>query len=154
MSIFMKDPAISPLLKSEYLNKLTESSQFVMAFPEETEQMVLDAYTTHPKDEGITTIAGVFFYRMDKPHYAIELMRQNYENHSDNPEAAIQYLMMLYYQKMWDELIPACDGVIERFGYNFDIVQLRGFAYSLKEDYDSAIRDFKLIAASAPKTVL
>jgi len=67
MSIFMKDPAISPLLKSEYLNKLTESSQFVMAFPEETEQMVLDAYTTHPKDEGITTMAGCFSTEWIKP---------------------------------------------------------------------------------------
>ena len=151
MSVFMKDPAISPRLKSEYLNNLTESSQFVMAFPEETEQMVLDAYTTHPKDEGITTMAGVFFYRMDKPHYAIELMKQNADNHPDNLEAAMQYLMLLYYQKLWDELIPTCDRVIERFGYNFDIVQLRGIAYSLKEDYDSAIRDFKLIAVSAPK---
>ena len=151
MGVFMKDPAISPRLKSDYLNKLTETSQFVIAFPEETEQMVLDAYTTHPKDEDITTMAGVFFYRMDKTHYAIELMRQNAENHPDNPEAALQYLMMLYYQKLWDELIPACDRIIERFGYNFDIVQLRGIAYSLKEDYNSAIRDFELIAASAPK---
>ena len=88
MGIFMKDPAISPRLKSEYLNKLTESAQFVMAFPEETEQMVLEAYTTHPKDEAITTMAGVFFYRMDKTHYAIELMKQNSENHPDNTEAA------------------------------------------------------------------
>ena len=151
MGIFMKDPAISPRLKSEYLNKLTESAQFVMAFPEETEQMVLEAYTTHPKDEAITTMAGVFFYRMDKTHYAIELMKQNSENHPDNPEAALQYLMMLYYQKLWDELIPACDRTLERFGYNSDIVQLRGIAHSLKEEFDLAIKDFKLIASSAPK---
>ncbi|NMB36654.1 MAG: tetratricopeptide repeat protein [Bacteroidales bacterium] len=151
MSFFLKDPAISPRLKSDYLNKLTESSQFVLAFPDETQQMVLDAYTTHPKDEEVTTMAGVFFYRMDQPHYAIELMKQNYENHPESIGAAAQYLMLLYYQEMWDELIPECDQIIENFGYNFDIVQLRGIAYSLKKDYDSAIRDFQLIASSSPR---
>ena len=148
---FMKDSNILPSAKADYLQGLMDSPQFVVAFPEEVDRMMLDAREAHPADSSINTVLGVYYYRTERPYLAIEVLRQNCEQHPESYNASMQYLMILYYSQAWDQVIDVSTVLLQKYPKQVDILQLRGIAFWQMENYRSAMEDYEQIAASAPK---
>lgn len=151
ISHFLKDANILPSAKADYLQGLMESPQFVVAFPQEVDRMMLETREAHPADSLINTVLGVFYYRTERPYLAIEVLRQNFEQYPESYNAAMQYLMVLYYSQVWDKVIETSTVLLQKYPKQTDILQLRGIAFWQEENFSSAMEDYRQIAASAPK---
>lgn len=144
------DPAISPAIKAEYLNSLAESAQFVRTFQSEIDSTMLLAHEAHPKDTTINTMLSGYYYSTGRPYLASELLKQNTDNYPDNLNAAMQYLIFVYYQQNWNLLADQSTVMLQKFPSRPDILQLRAIAFSMMENYPAAIEDYQEILRGKP----
>ena len=145
LSHVMRDPYVQPQVKAAQVEQMMASPQFVRTFPDDFDQIMLDLRATHPADSTINALTGSYYYRTGRPHLAIEVMRQNMEQHPESSDAALQYLILLYYQKAWPSLAEQATGAIHRFPANPDIIQMRAIAYSQQKDYHAALEDYEYL---------
>ena len=151
LSHVMRDPYVQPALKAGQVEQMTANPQFVRTFSEEFDQMMIDLHTTHPTDSTLNEVIGGYYYRTARPHLAIEIMRQNMEQHPANSDAALQYLILIYYQQAWDALIEQASAALVRFPSNHDMIQLRAIARTQLGDYKTALDDYETILRLNPK---
>ncbi len=145
LSHVMRDPYVQPELKASQVEQMTSNPQFVRTFLEDFDQMMLDLHEAHPTDSTINAVIGSYWYRTARPHLAIEVMRQNMEQHPTSTDAALQYLILLYYQQNWSPLADQATLAIQRFPTNTDLIQLRAIAFSQMKQYESALEDYQAI---------
>ena len=139
----MRDPYVQPEAKAAQVEQMISNPQFVRTFPEDFDQMMLDLRTAHPTDSTINGLIGGYYYRTGRPHLAIEVMRQNMEQHPESTDAALQYLILLYYQQAWQPLAEKASDVIGRFPTNPDAIQMRAIANSQLKKYQEALDDYE-----------
>ena len=151
LSHVMRDPYVQPEIKASQVEQLTSNPQFVRTFSEEFDQMMLDLRTAHPTDSTINALIGGFWYRTGRPHLAVEIMRQNMEQHPESLDAAMQYLFLLYYQQAWPALANSATVAIQRFPESPDMLQLRAIALSQMKNYPEALEDYDAILRMNPK---
>ena len=150
-SHLVKDPYIQPEVKAGQVEQMTANPQFVRTFLPEFDQMMIDLHATHPSDSTINGLIGGYYYRTARPHLAIEIMRQNMEQHPASTDAALQYLILLYYQQAWQPLAEQATAAIGRFPANPDMIQLRAIAHTNQKQYDEALQDYETILKLNPK---
>ena len=150
-SHLIRDPYIQPGVKAEQVEQMTANPQFVRTFLPEFDQIMIDLHETHPTDSTINGLIGGFYYRTGRPHLSIEIMRQNMEQHPASSDAALQYLILLYYQQSWQALAEQSSAAIESFPDNPDILQLRAIANLQQKDYDASLTDYERILNLNPK---
>lgn len=148
---FIKDKDIRPESKAEYLNNLMESPQFVVAFIEEIDTLMLDAHNAHPMDTTLNSLLGFYYYQTDRQYLAIEIFRQTCELYPDSKKAAVQYASVLYSCNAWDLLKEATDSMLVRFPKDTDLRQLRAIAKWQINDLQGAIEDYTRLTELAPK---
>ena len=151
LSHVMRDPYVQPEAKAAQVEQMTSNPQFVRTFAEEFDQMMLDLRTAHPTDSTINALIGGFWYRTGRPHLAIEIMRQNMEQHPESINAALQYLFMLYYQQSWAALAEGASVGIQRFPDSPDMLQLRAIALAQMKNYPEALQDYEAILRLNPR---
>lgn len=151
LSHVMRDPYVQPEAKAAQVEQMTANPQFIRTFAEEFDQMMLDLRTAHPTDSTINELIGGFWYRTGRPHLAIEIMRQNMEQHPKSINAALQYLFMLYYQQSWVALAEGATVGIQRFPDSPDMLQLRAIALAQMKNYPEALKDYEAILRLHPK---
>ena len=151
ISHVMRDPYVQPEAKASQVEQMTSNPQFVRTFLEDFDQMMLDLHATHPTDSTINALIGGYWYRTARPHLAIEIMRQNMEQHPASTDAALQYLILLYYQQNWEPLAEKATVAIQRFPTNADMIQMRAIAHYQMKDYESALEDYQTILNLNPK---
>ena len=147
----IRDPAVQTRAKAEYVEQLLANHQFARTFSEDFEQIMMDLHALHPDDPVINNLIGGYYYRTNRPHLSIEVMRQNMEQHPDDADAALQYLLLLYYQKSWTALAGQATAAIQRFPGNQDLLQLRAIAFSQQKEYAAAIEDYQAILNLNPR---
>ena len=147
----LRDPNVMPGAKVEYVEQLLANPQFVRTFAEDFEQMMIDLHALHPDDQQINTLIGSFYYRTNRPHLSVEVMRQNMERHPGDEDAALQYLLLLYSLQNWPVLAEEATVAIQQFPANQDMLQLRAIAYSQQKEYEAAIGDYQAILALNPR---
>ena len=147
----LKDPYLQPEVKAGQVEQMTANPQFVRTFLDEFDQMMIDLHATHPTDSTINGLIGGYYYRTARPYLAIEIMRQNMEQHPESIDAALQYLILLYYQQTWQPLAEQATSAIERFPTNADMIQLRAIANLRLKEYDDALQDYETILRLNPK---
>ncbi len=145
LSHVMKDPYVQPEAKAGQVEQLTSNPQFVRTFIDDFDQMMLDLRAAHPADSTINALTGGYYYRTGRPHLAIEVMRQNAEQHPGSSDAALQHLILLYYQQTWQPLAEQATAALVRFPDNADILQLRAIANSQLNKYRSALDDYETL---------
>ena len=146
----LHDPNIQTMAKAEYMEQLLANPQFVRTFSDDLEQMMLDLRDIHPADSTINMLVGSYYYRTNRPYLSIEVLRQNMEQHPESANAALQYLLLLYYEQNWPVLADYAGEVIQRFPENPDAIQLRAIAYSQEKNYEAAIEDYQAILRLNP----
>ena len=151
LSHVMRDPYVQPEAKAAQVEQMMANPQFVRTFPEDFDQIMLDLHTAHPTDSTINGLIGSYYYRTARPHLAIEIMRQNMEQHPESPDAALQYLILLYYQNAWRPLAEKATDVIGRFPTNPDAIQMRAIANSQLKRYQDALDDYETLLRLHPK---
>ena len=147
----MRDPYIQPEIKAGQVEQMLANPQFVRTFSEEFDQIMLDLQAAHPTDGTIHSLAGGYYYRTGRPQMAIETMRRNKDLHPDSPDAALQYLILLYYQQDWSALADQATDILGRFPANPDIIQLRAIASTQLKKYSAALADYESILRLNPK---
>lgn len=148
---FMADPAMAPRMKSEYIMGLMEMPQFVVAFTPDIDSMMVESHAAHPQDSGLNNAISLYYYRTERNHYAIEIMRQNTELYPDSYTIAFQYLLMLYYSNSWRGVIDQATAILQRWPSIHDALLVRGDAFRRLGELESAIQDYEAMAATAPK---
>ncbi|MBO4768220.1 MAG: tetratricopeptide repeat protein [Bacteroidales bacterium] len=148
---FIGDPQMAPEMKAEYINGLMEMPQFIMTFPQDVDSMMIEAHNAHPQDSALNSAISLYYYRTDRTHYAIELMRQNTELYPESYTLAFQYLLMLYYSNSWRGVIDEATVILQKWPENHDALIVRGDAFRRMNEYESAIHDYEAMAATAPK---
>ena len=151
LSHVMRDPYVQPEIKAAQVEQLTSNPQFVRTFSEEFDQIMLDLRTAHPTDSTINALIGGFWYRTGRPELAVEIMRQNMEQHPESFDAAMQFLFLLYYQQYWPTLADNATVAIQRFPDSPDLLQLRAIALSQMKEYQEAQQDYEAILRMRPK---
>ena len=151
LSHVMRDPYVQPEVKVAQVEQMMNNPQFVRTFPEDFDQIMLDLHAAHPTDSTINGLIGSYYYRTARPHLAIEVMRQNMEQHPESTDAALQYLILLYYQNAWQPLAEQATGVIARFPTNPDAIQMRAIANSQLKNYKEALDDYDSLLRLYPK---
>ena len=139
----MQDPYVQPEVKAAQVEQMIANPQFVRTFSEDFDQIMIDLHAAHPTDSNINSLIGGYYYRTGRPHLAIEVMRQNMEQHPDSPDAALQYLILLYYQQAWGPLSEEATAALERFPTNPDMIQMRAIANSQQKSYRAALDDYE-----------
>ena len=147
----LRDPYIQPEAKAGQLEQMMSNPQFVRTFAEDFDRMMIDLHQAHPTDTTINALIGGYYYRTARPHLAIEVMRQNMEQHPQSSDAALSYLILLYYQQAWEPLADEATVAIQRFPGNPDMLQLRAIANSQQKNYDAALEDYEAIIRLNPK---
>ena len=147
----LRDPAVQTSVKAEYVEQLLANPQFVRTFSDDFEQMMVDLHALHPDDPAINNLIGGYYYRTNRPHLSIEVMRQNMESHPESADAALQYLFLLYSQQSWPALAEQTTVALQNFPGNQDMLQLRAIAYSQQEEYTAAIEDYRAILDLNPR---
>lgn len=151
LSHVMRDPFVQPEAKAAQVEQMIANPQFVRTFAEDFDQMMLDLHAAHPSDSTINSLIGGYYYRTARPHLAIEVMRQNMEQHPASSDAALQYLILLYYQQAWSPLAEESTVAIQRFPTNPDMIQMRAIAYSQEKNYTAALEDYENLLRLHPK---
>ena len=151
LSHVMKDPYVQPQAKADQVEQMLSNPQFVRTFMDDFDQIMIDLRATHPADSTINALTGSYYYRTGRPHLAIEVMRQNMEQHPQSPDMALQYLILLYYQQTWQPLADEATVAIQRFPDNQDMLQLRAIAYTQEKNYQAALEDYEAILRLNPK---
>ena len=151
LSHVMRDPYVQPEVKAAQVEQMTSNPQFVRTFSEEFDQMMVDLRTAHPTDSTINALIGGFWYRTGRPELAVEIMRQNMEQHPESVDAAMQFLFLLYYQQYWTSLADNASVAIQRFPDSPDLYQLRAIALSQMKAYPEALQDYEAILRLHPK---
>jgi len=147
----IRDPNVQTRAKAEYLDQLMANPQFVRTFADDFEQMMVDLHTLHPDDPMINNLIGSYYYRTNRPHLSIEIMRQNMEQNPEDTDSALQYLLLLYSQQLWPALEEQSGVAIQRFPENQDMLQLRAIANSQLKNYEAAIEDYQAILNLTPR---
>jgi len=112
---------------------------------------MVDLHTLHPDDPMINNLIGSYYYRTNRPHLSIEIMRQNMEQNPEDTDSALQYLLLLYSQQLWPALEEQSGVAIQRFPENQDMLQLRAIANSQLKNYEAAIEDYQAILNLTPR---
>ena len=151
LSHVMRDPYVQPEAKAAQVEQMIANPQFVRTFPDDFDQIMIDLHAAHPTDSTINSLIGGYYYRTGRPHLAIEVMRQNMEQHPASSDAALQYLILLYYQQAWAPLAEQSTVAIQRFPTNPDMIQMRAIAYSQEKNYQAALEDYETLMKLHPK---
>lgn len=147
----IRDPNVQPVAKAEYVNQLLANPQFVRTFADDFEQMMLDLHALHPDEPVINNLIGSYYYRTNRPHLSVEVMRQNMENNPDDADCALQYMLLLYSLQSWPALAEEATVAIQRFPDNQDLLQLRAIANSQLKNYEASIEDYQQILRLNPR---
>ena len=147
----LRDPYVQPQAKVGQLEQMMANPQFVHTFATEFDQMMLDVHAAHPDDSTVNTMLGGYYYRTGRPHLAVEVMRQNMEQHPESADDALSYLILLYYQEAWPNLAEEATVAIQRFPGNHDMLQMRAIANGQQKNYDAALEDYETIVRLNPK---
>ena len=147
----LRDPYVQPEAKAAQLEQMMANPQFVRTFNEDFDRMMIDVHAAHPTDTIVNSLLGSYYYRTARPHLALEVMRQNMEQHPASADAALSYLILLYYQQAWQPLAEQATGAIQRFPGNHDMLQLRAIANTQQKNYDAALEDYEAILKQNPR---
>ena len=147
----LRDPYIQPAAKAGQIEQMLSNPQFVRTFPEDFDRMMIDLHETHPTDTTVNALIGSYYYRTNRPELAIEVMRQNMEQHPQSTDATLSYLILLYYQQAWAPLAEEATVAIQRFPRNADMLQMRAIANTQQKHYNEALEDYEAIVQLNPK---
>lgn len=148
---FMSDPNVEPSAKTEYMNMVMETPQFVQAFAPQIDTMVLNMCAASPKDSLINSFAGIYYYRTGRVGEAMEILQANMERYPNSFDAAFTYILMLYYAEDWNAVVENVNKVLTRFSPTVDLMQLRGISFWRLKEVDNAISDYKKMYETAPQ---
>ena len=147
----IRDPGVQPAVKAEYVNQLLANPQFVRTFADDFEQMMLDLHAIHPDEPVISNLIASYYYRTNRPHLSVEVMRQGMDRNPEDEDCALQYMLLLYSLQSWPALAEEATVAIQRFPANQDLLQLRAIANSQQKNYEAAIEDYQAILNLNPR---
>ena len=147
----LQDPLVPAEAKAAQIEQMLSNPQFVRTFSADFDRMMDDLLVAHPADSTVNALIGSYYYRTGRAGDAIEVMLRNMEQHPDSPGIALQFLILLYYQQMWEPLANQATNAIERFPDSPDLLQLRAIANTQLEQYPVALEDYEAILRLNPK---
>lgn len=148
---FLTDKNLSTEMKAEYLQKISEVPQMVRAFKPEIDTLMLNTFAVHPADSSLSYVIAVWYYHTNRPVEAIQTMKTCVNFHPKSFSVAFHYLLIQYYSKAWAELTASASYVIQRFPDQDDPLIIRASAFSMLEEYQSAIEDYQTVLSRHPK---
>jgi len=148
---FISDPVLPAQSKVEYLNRLMEVPQFVVAFKQDVDSLFLEAHQLHPKDSSLNNLMSIYYYRSDRPYFAIEMTRQNAELYPDSYSLGFQHMLMLYYCKSYKGVTDYATVLLQKWPEYRDPLLVRANAFRTLDNNESAIADLELFASKSPK---
>ncbi|MBR0500050.1 MAG: tetratricopeptide repeat protein [Bacteroidales bacterium] len=151
LSHVMRDPYVQPGAKAAQVDQMMSNPQFVMTFREDFDNIMNDLQHAHPADSTINALAGGYYYRTGRTDMALDIMRQNMEQHPSSQDAALQYLFMLYYQENWPLIVEEVTAALPRFPSNPDLIQLRAIANSQQKKLKAALDDYEMLLKLNPR---
>jgi len=151
MSYFMKDPAIAPEAKIEFLQSVLDSPQFVRNFLQDVENLVNLMRNANPAEQKVNSFLSTYYYSLGRQDEALEVLKANVDLFPESYQDALQYLILIYYCQYWGMLVDSSTELLLRFPYDLDFLQLRAIAYTQLDQADLAIADHEAILRSRPK---
>lgn len=151
MNHVVKDKNVNTEAKAEYVSHLLESPQFVRTFLSDMDSLMIGLRETHPTDSTISLLLSGYYYNTNRPYYSAEILNNNMETYPESFDAAMQYMILLYYQQAWVALEEKSTVAIQRFPGAADFLQMRAIAETQQMKYDSAIEDYNRILKLNPK---
>lgn len=148
---FIKDPNIKAQAKVEYLSSLMQAPQFVRAFNEEIDTLMIDMHTLHQKDSTVNSFIGLYYYQTAREDLAVETFKKNMDLYPESLSIASDYSTILYYSQRWEELAESATKALEKYPKNLNFLQLRAIANMQMEQYEGAIEDYLSMLKIAPK---
>ncbi len=143
MEPFLKDGNINSSFKSEYLNKVVLTPQFVGAFKPQVDSMILSIRQAHPRDSAAIGTAASYYMRSDRRDEALELYRKNSRLYPDAHDICIEYISALYYLQKWGELEAGVREMMEKFPDDETLSEVLAVALWHLKDIDGAIQTYR-----------
>lgn len=151
MNHVVKDVNVNPEAKAEYVGHLLESPQFVRTFTSDMDTLMLNLRDTHPADSTVSLLLSGYYYNTGRPYFSAQILQDNMERYPESFDAAMQYMILLYYQQSWAALEEKSTVAIQRFPQAADFLQMRAIAETQQEKYQPAIEDYNRILKLNPK---
>lgn len=150
INIFMSDPLMNPDMKVQYIEEIVFSTGMVQLFKPQTDTLVSCALNANPTDSSILAMAGSYYSAMDSLDKGLELLRKNVELHPYTRSARTAYMGQLYYNEMWDTLIPVAEETVGIFPDDFTLSEILAIAYWQNGDIGKAIGVYENILKVIP----
>ncbi|MEA4867023.1 Beta-barrel assembly-enhancing protease [bioreactor metagenome] len=142
---FMANPVVEPFMKTNYMNQLMGNTRFVQTFLPQVDSMMTFMYNAHPQDSTVAYSYSLFLVQSGKGTQAIDVLEKNVNQYPGDKEAHRQYLSLIYYLEMWEQLIQNSEKALIHFKDDTDFLQFRGIAELQSGIVDKSIITFKEI---------
>lgn len=142
---FLADSNIDPSMKVSYIKEILKNGQFVQTFLKQVDTMMQNIYTAHPKDSSIAYEFAGYLYQTGNSEEAVKVLQTNILNYPNEENPYKQYLILLYYQELWDDLCREASYVLEKFPGSTDIMELKGIGLIKTDKPAEAIKVYKEI---------
>jgi len=143
MDIFLEDSHINPQFKSEYLNEVVLTPQFVSTFKPQVDTMMICLQNAHPTDSSVIRTAASYYIRSEEQEKGVGLYRKNVELFPEDHSINIEYVSVLYYLKEWEELEKNVRRMIVAFPDDETLNEVLAVALWHMDDIPGAISTYR-----------
>jgi len=143
MDAFLEDPLISASFKSEYMDEVILTPQFVSTFKPQVDTMILCLLRAHPDDSAAIRTAASYYIRSEEKEKGLELYRKNVELYPDDHDINIEYVSVLYYLNEWEELESGVHRMIVEFPEDETLKEVLAVALWHLGDIEGAITTYR-----------
>ena len=151
MNKFMASPQMSPEMKAQYMQEIIFPSGMVQVFRPQVDTLVENTLNASPTDTAVLIMAGSYYSALDSVEKGLGLLRRNVEFNPGVRSARTAYMGQLYYNQMWDTLIPVAEETVSMFPDDLTLAELLAIAYWQKGNISKAIKRYEDILSTIPK---
>lgn len=114
---FVCDREIIAAAKADYVGAIVSRSdaRFLRIFRDRIDTVVNNTLATHPSDSSVLQLAGLYYYKTERPDLAGQYFVRNIEEHPESAGAVASYLFILIDSNKWTEMLDVAEKAIERF---------------------------------------
>ncbi len=143
---FMSAPDMNPQMKLDYMQEIVLTPGVIQAFMPQVDTLVAGMLSAHPEDSLVKFMAGAYYIQTGRTEQGKELYRENLAMYPESRSANTEYIYLLYYLQLEDELIEACTEALKAFPADSSIMEIRAVAWWKKGMPEKAIEEYLGIA--------
>lgn len=136
---FLASPDINVNMKTEYLRQLLDTRGFVATFQPQVDTLFFSARQGHPADSTLAYLYGQYLMQTGRPDLSVAVFIQNVDNYPKDKDAWYQAIAVLYYRKMWPQVVDYAHRALEVFPKDIDFTSLYGMALWQNGDLPAAV---------------